>query len=103
MRLAYGVGPKYPSAISAWKNAKHKEKTTDASDIPVGAPVYFDKPSSEYGHIAVYVGNGKIATTHASTNRTGVDKISTWTGAYGYTMLGWSKDVNGVLVSGGSK
>ncbi len=106
VRLAYGVAPKYAYARLAWQRAKHRHGTSSWAQVPIGAPVFFDRPSSRYGHVAIYVGGGKIATTHASTNRTGVDKISTWTGAYGYRMLGWTEDLNGVRVlpaSGGAK
>ena len=98
VRLAYGVGPKYGYARLAWQKARWRHATSSWAQVPIGAPIYLDRPSSKYGHIAIYVGGGRMATTNASTNRTSVTPISTWTGSYGYRMLGWSEDVNGVRV-----
>lgn len=97
-REAYAIPSKYNDAITAWKNAKHKHPTSSTSGIPEGVPIFLDKPSSQYGHVAVYVGGGRMVTTHASTNKIGEDSVSTWVHDYGYTILGWSEDLNGVLI-----
>jgi lysozyme len=97
-REAYAIPSKYASAIEAWNKAKHRHSTSSTSGIPVGVPIFLDKSSSEYGHVAVYVGGGRMVTTHASTNKIGEDSVSTWTSDYGYHILGWSEDLNGVLI-----
>lgn len=95
VRLCYGVGPKYVSAISAWNNAKYKHRTSSTKSIPKGAPIFFS--GSKYGHVAVYAGNGLMRTTRASTGRIHTMRVATWL-AYGYKLLGWTEDLNGVRV-----
>lgn len=101
VRLAYGVGAKYPSAISAWNNAKVKHRTSSTAGIPVGAPIFMS--GSKYGHIAIYAGNGNMRTTNSATNRIHTMSVASWT-RMGYTLLGWTEDLNGVRVvpQGGS-
>jgi len=102
VRTCYGIGAKYPSAISAWNNAKVKHRTSSTSGIPLGAPIYFS--GSKYGHIAVYAGNGYMRTTNSATNRIHTMTVASWV-RMGYKFLGWSEDLNGVRVipQGGSK
>lgn len=97
-REAYNIPSKYESAIDAWNAAKHKHPTSSTSGIPSGVPIFLDKASSEYGHVAVYAGGGKMVTTHESTNKIGEDSVSQWVNEYGYTILGWSDDLNGVTI-----
>lgn len=97
-REAYGIASKYGYAREAWDKAKHKHSCSSTSNIPYGVPIFFDKSSSEYGHVAVYVGSGQMVTTHASTNKIGQDAVSLWTSDYGYHLLGWTEDLNGVLI-----
>lgn len=94
VRLAYGVGPKYASAIDAWNGAKKKHRSL--ANAPVGAPVFFS--GSRYGHVAIYLGDGKIRTTNSYTGRIHTDAISAWE-KVGYTTLGWAEDLNGVDVA----
>jgi lysozyme len=97
-REAYNIASKYESARDAWNGAKHKHSTSSTSGMPTGVPIFFDSSSSEYGHVAVYVGGGKMVTTHESTNKIGQDSVSTWVNDYGYHILGWSEDLNGVMI-----
>lgn len=47
-----------PSAQDAWRNWGI---STDYSNIPIAAAVYFTSPcASECGHVGVHVGNGMI-------------------------------------------
>lgn len=95
VRTCYGVGSKYPSAISAWNNAKYKHRTSSTSGVPIGAPVFFS--GSKYGHVAVYAGNGYMRTTNSATGRIHTMSVSSWVRA-GYKFLGWTEDLNGVRV-----
>lgn len=97
-REAYNIASKYGYAREAWDKAKHRHSTSSTSGIPYGVPIFLDKSSSEYGHVAVYVGSGQMVTTHASSNTVGQDAVSTWINSYGYHLLGWSEDLNGVLI-----
>lgn len=97
-REAYAIGSLYGYAREAWDKAKHKHPTSSTSGIPYGVPIFLDKSSSEYGHVAVYVGDGYMISTHASTNKIGKDAVSTWVNDYGYKVLGWTEDLNGVLI-----
>jgi hypothetical protein len=97
-REAYSIASKYGHAREAWDNAKHKHSTSSTSSIPVGVPIFLDKSTSQYGHVAVYAGGGQMVTTHESTNKIGQDDVSLWTSQYGYKILGWTEDLNGVLI-----
>lgn len=84
----------YPNAITQWKQAKHKHRTKSPK---YGAPVYYE--GGEHGHVAIYVGNGKVRSTDAG----GAGKMATvpleWFARYwGYTYLGWSEDIGGRMI-----
>jgi len=98
-RTVYGIGPKYASAIDAWHGATHKHPTSSTKDIPKGAPIYFAPHGSPYGHIAIYLGDGKMRTTNSATGRVSTNSVSSWV-AYGYDLLGWSEDLNGEHIPG---
>ena len=97
-REAFDIASKYECARDAWNAAKYKHATSSTSNIPVGVPIFLDSSSSEYGHVAVYVGGGQMVTTHASTNKVGQDNVSQWVNEYGYHVLGWTEDLNGVRI-----
>lgn len=97
VRICFNAPSRYASAISAWNNSPYKHRTTSTTGIPVGAPIYFS--GSKYGHIAIYLGNGMMRTTHGSTNRIGNDRVSAWAG-YGFRLLGWTEDINGYRIPG---
>lgn len=96
-RLAYPAGSKYSHARLAWQRAEHRHATSSTAQMPVGVPIFLDKPGSTYGHVAVYVGGGKMVTTRASTNRIHLDSVALWK-SWGWRVLGWSEDINGVRV-----
>lgn len=93
VRICWGVDAKYPSAKTAWAKAKKKHRSLD--NAPVGVPVFMSHPKSVYGHVAVYLGAGKMRSTNSSTGRVTTYKISTWE-SWGYTVQGWTEDLNGV-------
>lgn len=95
VRTCFGIASKYPSAISAWNNAKHRHGPTSA--VPVGVPVFFR--GGRYGHVAISVGNGKCRSTDYP--RRGVVSevaISTLAKNWNYPYIGWTEDLNGVRV-----
>lgn len=97
VRLAFNAPSKYSSAIKAWNASGTKHRTTSTSGIPVGAPIWFS--GSKYGHVAIYLGNGMMRTTHGSTNRIGNDRVTAWR-SYGFNLLGWTEDINGYRIPG---
>ena len=88
-----------PSAIAAWNNSRHRHPTTSLAGIPVGAPIYFSG-GGPYGHVAIYLGNGMMRTTNSTDNRIHTDPVSLWTGSYGYTLLGWTEDIENQTIPG---
>lgn len=93
VRTSWNVPAKYPSAKSAWANAKKKH--AGLSRIPVGAPLFMSHPRSKYGHVVVYLGGSSIRSTNSATNRVSTYSIATWQ-KWGYTIQGWTEDLNGV-------
>lgn len=98
VRTCANIPGLYGSAKKAWANAKHKH-TDGVRNAPKGAFVFLSHPKSQYGHVAIYLGNNKIRTTNSTTKRIHSDPIATWTG-WGYTLQGWSEDINGVRIPG---
>lgn len=96
-RQAFNVGSKYGYARLAWQRSKKKHKTSSTAQIPVGVPIYMDRPGSKYGHVALYAGNGRMYTTRSSTNQTHLDSVALWK-SWGWRQLGWTEDINGVTV-----
>jgi hypothetical protein len=95
VRTCFGISGKYPSAISAWNNAKHRHGPSSA--VPPGVPVFFR--GGRYGHVAISVGNGKCRSTDYP--RRGVVSevaISTLAKNWNYPYLGWTEDLNGVRI-----
>lgn len=85
----------YPSAWAQWQNANHKH--TSKRNIPVGAPIYYK--GGQYGHIVLYVGDGKVRSTDAG----GRGKMATvplewFERNWGYTYAGWSEDLGGKMI-----
>ena len=88
-----------PDAYTAWKNFG---VSTDKDNIPVGAMVYGSGWPTEggnnnpYGHVAVYLGNGKVA------DQGGVQDLEEWSskqyancnGHKGYIGWGWQNGVD---------
>ena len=96
-RTCAGIGSKYASAKLAWAGAAHKH--AGYADAPAGAFLFMAHPRSKYGHVAIYLGDGTMRTTNSTTNRIHTDRISTWVG-WGYSVQGWSEDLNGIRVPG---
>ena len=97
-RTVFGVGARYPSAISAWEHATRRHTTAP----PAGAvvPVFF-RTLSPYRHVAVALGNGKVVSTNGAA-------ISLWSSVarvadvFRGPYLGWTEDLNGVRVHTGA-
>jgi hypothetical protein len=97
VRTCYDVDSKYVSAIAAWNNAKHKHRTSRPSSMPAGVPGFMTHPHSIYQHVFLTLGDGMMRTTNSSTGRIHTVSIQSWVNA-GWTLLGWTEDLNGVRV-----
>ena len=96
VRVCYGISAKYPSAASAWSNAKKKHHTSKLGDVPIGAPVFFSA-ATPYGHVAIYLGGGKFRTNY-SAKGTVITANLDHAVFRGLRMLGWTEDLNGVTI-----
>lgn len=92
-RMAYGIPPKYPSAIKAWNGAKRK--FTNPHLAPIGAAHFWEV--GQFGHIAIQSRNhGKVWSTDAPhTDRIGEVNIAWFEKRWGAKYLGWTNEVNG--------
>lgn len=102
VRTCYGIGPRYDWAITAWNAAATQHSTTTTQGIPVGAPVFFAPHITRFGHVAIYVGEGLMRTTNSVTRRIHTDPVVRWEG-WGYRFLGWTEDLNDVVIPGLAK
>lgn len=94
VRTAFGVNAVHPSAITAWNAAKKKH--TDG-DIPRGVPVFWK--GGKHGHVALSLGGGRCIST--DVKRRGYPDVVTIASigkAWGFELLGWTEDINGVTV-----
>ena len=89
------VGSLYGSAIDAWNGARHKHPGDRTP--PMGAPVYYRGGS--YGHAVICVGDGRIRSTDCTSRAQVNDAALSWPEtAWGYEYLGWTEDINGVML-----
>lgn len=72
-------------------------RTADSSNIPIGAIVFFDGPSSQgtcssckqhYGHAGIYIGNGNVSSIHGNGTIKS-ENISSWN-SWGYRYMCWA-------------
>lgn len=97
VRTCYGINAKYPSAIKAWENAEKRHVTKSLGSVPIGAPVFFSSTATVYGHVAIYLGNGKFRTNYSAKGIVITAPLSHPVFA-GMTMLGWTEDINDVEI-----
>jgi len=95
VRTCYNIPAKYPSAASAWSNAKKKHRTADVRDCPVGYPMFFSIPGNSFGHVAIAVGGGMFRTNY-SAKGTVITAPFNHAVFAGMKPLGWTEDLNGV-------
>lgn len=93
---AFGSPHLYPSAIEQWKRARKRHKGDRTPRY--GAPVFYE--GGKHGHVAIYVGNGRVRSTDAG----GAGKMATvpldWFAQHwGYTYLGWTEDIGGAMIN----
>jgi hypothetical protein len=92
---AWKIGSLYGSAIEAWNGARHKHKG-DRSP-PLGAPCFYS--GGRYGHIVIWVAKGHMRSTDCTVPMDVSDADLDWpVRAWGDTYLGWTEDLNGVLL-----
>lgn len=93
-RTCFNIAAKYPSAISAWNNAKKRH--TDKPPSGAVVPVFFHS-ASQYRHVAIALGDGRVVTVNGTNVQTysSIDALArSWNAPY----IGWSEDLNGVTV-----
>lgn len=92
VRTMVGIAAKYDEAEDAWTGARKRH--TNATP-PAGSAVFW--AGGEHGHVALSAGSGYVWSTDI-LRRGGVDKVSIGTVAskWGYRLLGWTEDLNGV-------
>ena len=84
---AYGASARTTTALAQWSRAKAAGVAhPDSRDIPIGAQMFW-RTSHPAGHIATYVGDGKVVTNMPGGSVEVVDwhKLNEW-GPY----LGWA-------------
>lgn len=98
-RSAFNVGAYFGSAISAWNGADHKHPNVDPNTCPRATGVYFSGGSRGFGHATVSLGHGLVRSTDwPSAGRVGTARITDIERAWGMHFLGWTEDINNVVV-----
>lgn len=102
----FGIGAKYPTAISAWNASRYKHQD---QSFPAGlwVPIWFTMKGEPAGHVALRAPDGSIwSTSHPTANApyhhpTLAHLMSYYGGRLGY--LGWTEDVEDTLVIKGGE
>ena len=94
-----GAPHRYAGAWIQWENARHKHPGDPHP--PPGVPVFFS--GGRWGHIALSLGGGMCRSTDAGGRGVIADRPLSWFGpAWGRPYAGWSEDIGGLIIPGGS-
>ena len=86
-------------AEDVWKAAEHKHPETNPARIPRGVPIFWAGGAGDHGHAAVSAGRGLMWSTDvARTGFVDLVPIDDVRRKWGLTLLGWTEDINGVVV-----
>jgi cell wall-associated NlpC family hydrolase len=95
VRKVYGLPARDPSAIAAWHASDSKHKGD--AEPPAGVPVFWSGGGP--GHVALSLGDGWVLTSdYPTSGRVTKVEISTLDAAWGLHYLGWTDDLEGVVV-----
>lgn len=87
------LGVYAPSAAHAWANAKYRYTR---GTPPAGAFIFWKSPNHSYGHIGLSLGGGQVRHLGwGGPTRVGTSTIADVVNRWGYTYLGWSRDLYG--------
>lgn len=97
VRMCFGLDAKYPDARTGWLQADFRHHNPKPQDIPRGVPIWW--LGGKHGHVAISAGDGMCWSTDIK-RRGMVDKvrIEEIHEKWGYTLAGWSEDINGARV-----
>lgn len=85
-------------AVDGWKSEPAALRKSDRNP-PRGVPVAWSGGSRGFGHRAVSLGNGMIASTDANgTGRVGIVPLSWVEKTWGMTYLGWTPTMSGISI-----
>jgi len=92
---AWGLPVKYASAIDAWNHVPLKDRHTDPTKAPIGAPHFWDE---HYGHVALQSEKkGYVISTDAPVGDYVGEVPVTWFAQHwGKKYLGWATNYNDV-------
>lgn len=99
VRQYYDVPAGIPTAAASYHMSAHKHGVTTGTLVPRGVPVYWTGGSSGAGHIAISVGGGIcLSTDWKEAGKIDYAHIDTITSHWGLNFVGYTQEVNGVLV-----
>lgn len=91
-------------AVDGWKSEPESAREPGDRNPPRGVPVSWSGGRSGYGHRAVSLGNGMIASTDAPTSGViGIVPLDWVEKNWGMTYLGWSSTITGLEIPGAPK
>lgn len=101
VRETFGIGPKYPSAITNWAASQHKH-TDQNFPTDLWVPIWFSLSDNPHGHVALRQPDGTIWSSSSPEGLTPVHhpSLENIISYYGnrLTYLGWTEDVEDVMV-----
>lgn len=97
-REAYRIGPRYPSAIVAWRNTPAKHQHKDFRKAPIGALHYYQ--GGRFGHVVIQSDrrNRVWGTDLPVVDKIGLHHRRLPVNRWKYKYLGWADWVNGVAL-----
>lgn len=84
----------FGSAIEAWNGARHKHPGD--RNPPLGAALFYR--GGNYGHVVIARADDMRSTDCPTTGRVSAAAIDWPERAWGFTYLGWTEDLNGVML-----
>ncbi|WP_314325423.1 hypothetical protein [Paenarthrobacter ilicis] len=101
VRQAFGLAGLYPSATAGWNAARFKHRDRN---FPAGmwVPVWFHLGEEPLGHVALMAPDGSVYSTSDPGNvphhHPNLDHLLSYYWRLRPTYLGWTEDIEGVLV-----
>lgn len=93
VRMAFGIDPLYPDAITAWDESVRKHRV-GVHKAARGHAGFFR--GGDHGHVVLVLGDDRCISTDVRTaGQADVCRLSDIEAAWGYEFLGYTDDLNG--------
>ena len=105
VREAFGIGPKYPTATDGW-SASPTQHVDQNFPVDMWVPLWFSLSDNPHGHVVLRQPDGSVWSSSSPTankpvHHSSLDDLLSYYGGK-LTYLGWTEDIEDVLVVDGA-